>query len=209
MKTYKILTLLFCFLLCAENTFAQKNGKDKTKPNKVEKNGKTTTKPKTKKELAAQKSANEEAKLAGINEMSREEKNTMVVCPLHRSRMSLSDNYRANASDFSLSEGHPFAKQLNYRRCCDKCTKVMIKEERMAQKAQKQKDKGATFQRCEIHNVSLELSGDYSATSYEKFPDSETPHAKQYKFKTYCKTCSKIHDQKNKTLKADNNKKSK
>ncbi len=203
MKMYQIFALLLCFLLCGVDSFAQK---PKEKDPKT--TGKTT-KPKTKKELAAIKAANEEAKLAGINEMSREEKNTLVVCPVHRKRMSLSDNYRANASDFSLSEGHPFAKQLNYRRCCDKCTKVMIKEEREALKAQKQKDKGATFQRCEVHNVPLELSGDYSATSYEKFPDTEMPHAKQYKFKTYCKTCTKLHEQKNKAPKANKSKKSK
>lgn len=204
MKMYQIFALLLCFILCNTDSFAQKPKDKDPKGNKT-----TTAKPKTKKEIAATKAANEEAKLAGINEMSREEKNTMVVCPVHRKRMSLSDNYRANASDFSLSEGHPFAKQLNYRRCCDKCTKVMIKEEREALKAQKQKDKGATFQRCELHNVPLQLSGDYSATSYEKFPDTETPHAKQYKFKTYCKTCTKMHEQKNKAPKTEKSKKSK
>ena len=108
--------------------------------------------------------------------------------------MPLSDNYRANASDFSESEGHPFAKQLNYRRYCPKCTNVLIKEERAARKREQEMRCNETFGRCGIHNVQLTCNPDYSPMDYEKFPNQEFPSAQQYKFKYQCKTCTKLHE---------------
>ncbi|BDS15298.1 hypothetical protein [Aureispira anguillae] len=130
-----------------------------------------------------------------LSSMTREEKNTMAHCPLHNKHMSLSDNYRADASDFRQSDDYPFAYQLNYRRYCHVCTKVLDKEVKAfdaEEKAANNAD-GATFERCPVHNAALLKNSDYSKIDYEKSPQTEIPHAKQYLFKNYCKTCTKIY----------------
>lgn len=125
-----------------------------------------------------------------VSKMSREEKNTMNECPLHNSNreMPLSDNYRANASDYTTCYEYPFAYQLNYRRYCRVCTRIMAKESgsRMPKIAR------ATFERCPVHNAPLKGNPDYDRIQYERDPEVETPHARQYLFKYYCKSCTKI-----------------
>ena len=126
-----------------------------------------------------------------VSKMSREEKNTMNECPLHNTskEMPLSDNYRANASDYTTCYEYPFAYQLNYRRYCRTCTRIMAKE----YGSQMPKiPRTATFERCPVHNVQLKGNPEYDQIQYERNPESETPHAKQYLFKYYCKSCTKI-----------------
>ncbi len=125
-----------------------------------------------------------------VSKMSREEKNTMNECPLHHSNreMPLSDNYRANASDYTTCYEYPFAYQLNYRRYCKTCTRIMAKESG----TQMPKIARSTFERCPVHNAQLKGNPEHDRIQYERHPDSNTPHAKQYLFKYYCKTCTKI-----------------
>lgn len=127
-----------------------------------------------------------------ISKMSREEKNTMVQCPLHfKGDMPMSDNYRANASDYTTCYEYPFAYQLNYRRFCKICTKIMSKESGDAAPVITK----ATFERCGVHNNGLKGNPDYDNVHYEKKPAADTPHAKQYLFKNYCTICTKIYKQ--------------
>ncbi|MCP4442559.1 MAG: hypothetical protein GY810_26935 [Aureispira sp.] len=130
---------------------------------------------------------------SGVASLSREEKNTMKVCPLHNKHMPLSDNYRANASDFRQSEEYPFAYQLNYRRYCKTCTSTLEKEEKAFEKEEKRNANKGSFARCEVHNQTMKINGDHSSLNYERNPASDIPHAKQYLFKEYCKTCTKIY----------------
>lgn len=127
-----------------------------------------------------------------VSKLSREEKNTMTTCPLHNTsqEMPLSDNYRANASDYTTCYEYPFAYQLNYRRYCRVCTRIMSKESntqmpRIARSS-------STYQRCEVHNTNLKGNPDYDRIQYERKPAGNTPHARQYLFRYYCKTCTKI-----------------
>jgi hypothetical protein len=183
---------------------AKKPKKDDEKPKKNEpKSKKDDEKPKKggddKPKTAEKPSEKGKAKVVANVEtdysgLTREEKNTMTVCPQHGKRMSLSDNYRANASDYHESDGYPFARQLNYRRACDHCTKAMTREEKIAKKKTQLHKGEATFERCPLHNESLIISENYHALDYEKYPSADTPNAKAYKFKTYCPTCSKLHD---------------
>lgn len=125
-----------------------------------------------------------------VSKMSREEKNTMNECPLHNGNreMPLSDNYRANASDYTTCYEYPFAYQLNYRRYCKTCTRIMSKESG----TQMPKIAPSTFERCPVHNVQLRGNPNYDRIQYERNPETATPHAKQYLFKYYCKSCTKI-----------------
>lgn len=127
-----------------------------------------------------------------VSKLSREEKNTMTSCPLHSTNreMPLSDNYRANASDYTTCYEYPFAYQLNYRRYCRTCTRIMAKDyntqmPRIARAS-------ATFQRCEVHNIALKGNPDYDRVQYERNPAGDTPHARQYLYKYFCKTCTKV-----------------
>jgi|GEM_PF-2562022 len=173
--TSKWLFLLFGLLAFSHSGFAQKD-KD-AKPAKV--------KP------AKNSSA---AIIVQLSEMNREEKNTMSHCPLHNKHMSLSDNYRADASDFRQSDEYPFAYQLNYRRYCKVCTKILDKEERGFEEEERLANSGkATFERCPVHNASLVSNPDYDKVDYEKNPSTDAPHARQYLFKNYCKICTKVH----------------
>jgi|VirMetMinimDraft_7_1064189.scaffolds.fasta_scaffold47828_2 hypothetical protein len=125
-----------------------------------------------------------------VSKMSREEKNTITECPLHsqNKEMALSDNYRANASDYTTCYEYPFAYQLNYRRFCRICTKIMSKDSGQKMPVT---PKGS-FERCSAHNTPLKGNPDYDNTMYEKRPSTNTPHARQYSFKYYCNTCTKI-----------------
>ncbi|MBL4648107.1 MAG: hypothetical protein JKY03_00120 [Aureispira sp.] len=125
-----------------------------------------------------------------VSKMSREERNTIIECPLHynKKEMPLSDNYRANASDYTTSYEYPFAYQLNYRRYCRICTKIMSKDSGLKMPIL---PKGS-FERCAAHNAPLKGNPDYDNTMYEKRPNGNTPHARQYLFKYYCNTCTKI-----------------
>jgi len=129
-----------------------------------------------------------------IMKMTREEKNTMSVCPWHAKPMPLSDNYRENASDYTTCLGYPFAYQLNYRRYCKVCTKIMAKESGDDMPVISK----ATFERCPAHNSPLKGNPDRDLVFYEKNPSSEMPHAKQYLFKNYCRICTKVYKAKNK-----------
>lgn len=131
-----------------------------------------------------------EAAVYRISKMTREEKNTMMECPLHGrgKEMPMSDNYRANASDYTTCYEYPFAYQLNYRRYCKICTKIMAKEAGEDAPVISK----STFERCGMHNASLKGNPDYTGSGYEKHPSPETPHAQQYKFKNYCPICTKV-----------------
>ena len=174
---------LFAFLclLTTSNTLWAQKGKDAKAP-------------KDKKVKPAMKGNSSAAIAVQLSGMTREEKNTMSHCPLHNKHMSLSDNYRADASDFRQSDDYPFAYQLNYRRYCNVCTKVLEKEEKGFQEEERRANKGkGTFERCPVHNVGLVSNPDYNKVDYEKSPSADMPHARQYLFKNYCKTCTKIH----------------
>lgn len=129
-----------------------------------------------------------------LSSTTREEKNTMDRCPLHNRHMSLSDNYRANASDYTPGDEYPFAYQLNYRRYCPVCTRIMTKEAKDFEEEEKTASKEkVTFERCQLHATALKGNPDHNKTDYEKNPSAEMPHAKQYLFKSYCKVCTKVH----------------
>lgn len=190
-------------LLMATNTYAQKdNGNNKdpktnTTANNGNKDGGKDGKDGKGKpeEPASAKSNNEvsEKVLANLENMTREEKNTMTICPMHGTKMSLSDNYRANASDYRQSGNFPFAYQLNYRRHCPKCTASLEAEDKAIEKENQRNANEATFERCATHNESMFVNGDHRPIDYEKNPSQDCPNAAQYGFKTYCKTCTKIH----------------
>lgn len=128
-------------------------------------------------------------------QLSREEKNTMTTCPLHSKRMSLSDNYRANASDFRQSEDYPFAYQLNYRRFCPICTKTLSKEEARFKKEERSVGGKSTFTRCDYHNEYMKTNPEFSSVNSTSDRDREKDmiHAKQYRGRFYCKSCSKLY----------------
>jgi len=131
-----------------------------------------------------------------VSKMSREKKNTMTSCPLHHpnKKMPISDNYRPDASDYTTCFEYPFAYQLNYRRYCRVCTRIMSKDygEKMPMKAK------ASFERCGIHNKPLLGNPDYSGLMQKDDPNDYTPHARQYKFKYYCKVCTRVVRKQNK-----------
>ncbi|MGH1335079.1 MAG: hypothetical protein ACRBFS_03050 [Aureispira sp.] len=171
--------LVFMTLLVNTNqAWAQKEKKQKEpKKVKVAKGGNSTA-----------------AIMVQLSSTTREEKNTMDRCPLHNKRMSLSDNYRADASDYTPGDEYPFAYQLNYRRYCAVCTRVMTKEAKSFEEEDKAENKGdVTFERCELHGTPLKGNTDQNKTDFEKNPSADMPHAKQYLFKTYCKVCTKVH----------------
>ncbi len=185
-KTLNLKYVLCCCLalfLCSNSTFAQKKTK-KEKPKKEQ-----SVKP------ASSKANSPAAVAVQLSGMSREEKNTMTRCPLHGKHMELSDNYRADASDYTTAEGYPFAYQLNYRRYCKVCTKVMNKDEKQySEKVKARNGKGATFERCEVHNAQLNNNPDYDPQNKEGNPNmQEMPHARQYHYSTYCKICTKVN----------------
>ncbi len=140
-----------------------------------------------------------------IANLSREEKNTMNECPLHRKKMKLSDNYRANASDFRQSDDYPFAYQLNYRRYCTKCTKILDKEERSFAKQERSRGNKATMERCPLHNQFMKTNPEFSSVNSvsDRERDEDIINAKQYKGRYYCKTCSKLHSIRHKKKKKD------
>lgn len=169
-RLYSIFSI--CILLClSQYSFAQKE--------------KPVSMPKANKKAAI---------MAAIGSMSREDKNTMTKCPVHSKNMPLSDNYRADASDFRRCDDYPFAHQLNYRRYCNACTKILAKEVTSEENKNKVKGDEGTFDRCELHNKTLYTNSRFDSGNYEKAPNlEETPHAKQYKFRKYCKVCTKVH----------------
>lgn len=155
--------------------------------------------PKAKKVKAAKKGNSMAAIIVQVSGMTREEKNTMSNCPLHSKRMTLSDNYRADASDYTPGDEYPFAYQLNYRRYCTVCTRVMSKEAKMIAIEDENINKGkGTFERCGLHNSPLKGNTLQDKVDYEKNPSADMPHAKQYLFKNYCTVCTKIYKIQNK-----------
>lgn len=137
----------------------------------------------------------QDPKKQAIANLSREEKNTMAKCPLHSKKMKLSDNYRANASDYRQSEDYPFAYQLNYRRYCKVCTKTLNKEEKFFSKQERSQGGKATMERCIVHNQFMKTNPEFSSVNSTGDSDREQDvrNAKQYKGRYYCKTCSKIY----------------
>jgi len=170
---------LVALLLSTAPTWAQKNKPNNKEPKRVK----------------VAKSGNSAAAIkVQLSSKTREEKNTMDRCPLHNRRLPLSDNYRADASDYTPGDNYPFAYQLNYRRYCPVCTRVMDKEARTEEKEDKEQMKGeATFERCAVHNSPLKGNPDYNNKDFEEQPDGRMPHARQYRFKNYCKVCTKVH----------------
>ncbi|BDS15297.1 hypothetical protein [Aureispira anguillae] len=176
---FHLLFFLLCYFVNTSNLLLAQESKTENVPAKLSKRERDY--------LAAKNYA---ATVHKVSKMTREEKNTATECPLHNrgKEMPLSDNYRANASDYTTCYEYPFAYQLNYRRYCKVCTKIMAKESGDNSPVVIQN----TFERCAIHNVQLKGNPDYDKVMYERNPNSDTPHAKQYWFKNYCKTCTKI-----------------
>lgn len=172
------LFFIICLITSSTTVIGQKSN-NKSKPQKVR----------------MTKSGNSAAAISvQLSGMTREEKNTMSRCPLHNKHMGLSDNYRADASDYTPGDDYPFAYQLNYRRYCTVCTKVMEKEAKAFEAEDRAVNEGkATFERCPVHNVSLKGNPDQDKVDYEKNPSPDSPHAKQYLFKNYCKICTKVY----------------
>lgn len=179
-RLYQVCCFFLLFFVATSTTIvAQKNGQKETKPKKVKvaKNGNSAA-----------------AITVQLSGMTREEKNTMSRCPLHNKHMSLSDNYRADASDYTPGDDYPFAYQLNYRRYCPVCTKTMEKEAKNFEEEDRAVNEGLqTFDRCPVHNSPLKGNPEQDKVDYEKNPSSDMPHAKQYLFKYYCKTCTKVY----------------
>jgi len=74
------------------------------------------------------------------------------------------------------------------------CTRVMDKEAKQEEKEDRNQMKGeVTFERCELHNAPLKGNPDYDSKNPEKNPSPDTPHARQNKFKTCCKVCTKVY----------------
>lgn len=109
--------------------------------------------------------------------------------------MSLSDNYRANASDFRQSADYPFAYQLNYRRYCKICTRILTKEVKSFAKQESSRGNRATMDRCDIHNEFMKTNPEFSSVNSVSDSDraNAMPNAKQYRGRLYCKTCSKVY----------------
>lgn len=177
-KQLPYLLILMILFVHVNQSWAQKGKKQKEpKKVKVAKGGNSTA-----------------AIMVQLSSTTREEKNTMNRCPLHKRRMGLSDNYRADASDYTPGDNYPFAYQLNYRRYCRVCTRIMTKEAKNFEKEDKEANKGSvTFERCELHATPLKGNPDQDKTDYEKNPSADMPHAKQYLFKYYCKVCTKVY----------------
>jgi hypothetical protein len=88
-----------------------------------------STKTAKEKKAKVAKDGNAKATIAAhVSGLNRDEKNKMIRCPIHHKHMGLSDNFRANGSDHSPGDNYPFAYQLNYRRYCNVCTRIMKKE---------------------------------------------------------------------------------
>lgn len=193
--------LIQCFmwlLVCVwtVNVQAQKEKDPKgNNTNKTANTGKDGKDDKSKTQPTSAKSNTgvSEKVLANLESMSREEKNTMTTCPMHGQHMDLSDNYRANASDYRESGNYPFAYQLNYRRYCKKCTQALEAEDKAIAKADRRDADEPTFERCTRHNETMFINGEHRPMQYETSPSEETPFAQAYGFKYYCKTCNKIH----------------
>lgn len=165
-----------------------------TTPAWAQKAGKTKDNKEPKRVKVAKSGNSIEAIKMQLSSKTREEKNTMDRCPLHNKRMPLSDNYRADASDYTPGDDYPFAYQLNYRRYCNACTRVMDKEAKNMKKEDQEQRKGeVTFDRCEVHNAPLKGNPDYNNKDVEDNPSSDMPHARQYQFKNYCKICTKVY----------------
>jgi len=135
-----------------------------------------------------------EAIVAQLSGMTREDKNSLSTCPLHNKSMKLSDNYRADGSKFEPGDNYPFAYQLNYRRYCPVCTRVMSKEGAdVVQEEAAEKTKGGVL-KCKVHKKKLQSNPAYNPDDYETNPNkTEMPHARQYRFARYCKICSKVY----------------
>lgn len=173
------LFVLICLITSSTSLIGQDSPKKSGKPKKVKvaKNGNSAA-----------------AITVQLSGMTREEKNTMSRCPLHNKHMSLSDNYRADASDYTPGDDYPFAYQLNYRRYCNACTKIMEKEAKSFEAEDRAVNDGRqTFERCPVHNAFLKGNPDQDKVDYEKDPSPDMPHAKQYLFKNYCKICTKVY----------------
>lgn len=142
----------------------------------------------------AAKDGNSAATIAAqVSSLNREEKNAMIRCPLHNKHMSISDNYRANASDYTESDNYPFAYQLNYRRYCTKCTKIMQREAHIFDV-----EPGMIAEKCILHNQILKNNSDWDKFEKEENPSVEMPHAKQYLQQYYCTVCTKVYKIQNK-----------
>jgi hypothetical protein len=151
--------------------------------------------PKEKKVKIAKNGNSAAAIAASISGMNRSEKNSMTKCPLHNKHMGLSDNYRADASDYTSGDDYPFAYELNYRRYCNSCTRVMEKESKNileVDKVSHRRDKHV-LEHCKVHDSPLKLNSDQDKVDYEHTPSPDMPHAKQYMFREYCKVCTKVY----------------
>jgi len=195
MKSSLLLNCIVCclFALLSFDASAQKDKNEKPpKEAKAPKGGKGDDK---KAQPASAKSNNAVSArvLETLSSMTRDDKNKMTNCPLHGGHMELSDNYRANASDYRESANYPFAYQLNYRRSCKRCTQALEAEDKAIAKADRRDADEPSFVRCNLHNETMFINGEHRPMNYEKNPSEDTPHAQAYGFKYYCKTCNKVH----------------
>ena len=193
------LFLFVCLMATSSSVMAQKASKEDTKEPKEKKvrKKKEPKEPKEKKEKRVKPSKHSEspeALSARLSTMDRDEKNSVANCPLHNRHMSLSDNYRADASEYEPGEHYPFAYQLNYRRYCNACTRIMAKEAKVtAAEVDEFNKHRAVYERCDLHNDKLLHNPDQDKVDYERSPAADMPHAKQYLLKDYCNTCTKVY----------------
>jgi len=194
--------------LMAQNSKTSKDSKDskdsKTttpKDSKTTKDSKSTSNSKTADHSTASKDSkvkpakngNSSAGVAvQVSGMNRNEKNALSRCPVHNKHMSLSDNYQAEDNDLPHGDHYPFAYQLSYRRYCEACTTIMLKEAKDALAANKAANDADT-EHCKLHGSKLKPNSNRSKSEYEKNPSADMPHAKQYLLKHYCAVCTKIY----------------
>lgn len=182
------LLLLFTLLIATQTVTAQKKGTSK-QSNKTEK-------AKSVKVGKRSSAAAIEAQLSG---MTRADKNKMTHSPLTGKRMRLNKNYQADAEEQDGVEEFPFAAQLGYRRYCEVATRRYERAQKKNTKVTS--DKGAIKNstssneqtHCQIYGNVLLKNPDYDPSKEIKQVDPETPNAKQYGQKNYCKACTKIY----------------
>lgn len=180
---FNYLILLFLVgLLLPNDLTAQKKGNNTKK---------TTTTSKTKVKPAP-KENKQTVIISQLDKMSRDEKNTLSKCPLHRKQMSISDNFEADVSSNPPVVNYPFAYQLNYRRYCDACTRIQKRAVRLDKK-QGNTESFSDSDHCAVHKTTLANNPDYNKNDHAHKTIAEMPHAKQYRLKKYCKVCTKIY----------------
>lgn len=128
-------------------------------------------------------------------DLSVEQRAQMKTCPVHGKHMSLNRDYKANADTVRQLADYPFAKQFNFRRYCNKCTRVLHKEVKRFEREVRRDNKSSSgsFERCVVHNEQMKPNPDFSAVNSVRDEDTSKkyPNAQQYRHRLYCTLCTK------------------